>query len=153
MEEIQLQRNELKKQAKSLGEAIAFTQSMPTWVRLSSAMMLYNPEAVLLSLTEAVEKVDDCLDLALFLVAVARHRIHRFGAGPAISEEELAEIERSFRAYLEQNRTVWPEKTWKEVSENLSKIWQTSPMVPRYPQNDIEKHVYVEKGPWPILLF
>ncbi len=147
------QKHRLAMQVSALHSALEITRQIPGWLRMADSLQMYSPESVVMVLGEQLETVHHA-DIADFLMDSAAHRIHRFGAGPALPEMRREDIQKRIHYWLDNSPVpaAWSEAVRVEVRHHLSDIWADNPLEPRYPQNDIERLVYVEKAPWPIVL-
>jgi len=108
-------------------------QSLPVWAQAARAFLTYNAESVLHQVQRWGSRLDDCSDEEGRVVAVvlAAHRIHRFGAGPAVSPD------------------IWPHVVAAvqrlEHPEDLAEGLADRPLEPQY-----FAHAGHARGSWPI---
>jgi len=123
---------DLREVTQNLGQVeqgVRNLQSLPVWVQAAHAFLTYNPESVLHQVRRWGSRLDGCPDEEGRVVAVvlAAHRIHRFGAGPAVSPD------------------IWPHVVAAverlEHPEDLAE----GPLEPQY-----FAHAGHARGPWPI---
>lgn len=136
-----------------INSRLEISRQMPGWVRAASGLQMDSPEGVVYATALKLKEVpDDDRGIKAFLMDVAIHRIHRFGAGPDIEPESLEEIKDRLLFWADHFQPKGVSFDAERMKENLSEIWQTTPLEPIYAKTEAEKLVYMEKGPWPIIL-
>ncbi len=73
-------------------------EALPMWMQAAHDILAYNPEAVLFQMKTWVKKIRNIYTTEIIrdLMTMSAHRIHRFGAGPAVHPGLLDEV----RAHL-----------------------------------------------------
>jgi hypothetical protein len=132
------QADDLKEVAQHLDRAVEGMNNLrelPLWAQAAHSMLTYNPESVLYQVNRWQYRLREDEDTVggICAMVIAAHRIHRFGAGPAINEEALIKMQ-SKVAELEH-----PE----DLAEGLAH----GALEPQY-----FAHAGHQRGEWPIIL-
>lgn len=125
----------LAKHMERVAEGVRNRQSLPLWAQAAHSMLTYNPESVLYQIGLWRARLEDCPDEIerVCVVLVAAHRIHRFGAGPALGAEPMAMLKGKIATL--------------DHPEDLAEGVETGALEPRY-----FPHAGHPRGSWPIVL-
>lgn len=117
----------------AIGQGVRNFQALPVWAQAARSFLSYNPESVLYQVQRWMDRLNACMDEEGRIVAMvlAAHRIHRFGAGPAVSPEIWLHVVAAVE-HLEH-----PE----DLAEGLAQ----GPLEPKY-----FVHAGHARGEWPI---
>ncbi len=127
-----------------VADSLAFTMSLPYWVRRAMEMGGYNPEFVAHILREHLQAGDyERQNVHPLLTTLAVHRIHRFGAGPAPSQLHMASG--MLRYWLEKGAT--PEQR-EIMGPFFDGLLSETPLEPQYNPD----WPYHPRGDWPIIV-
>lgn len=110
-------------------------KALPLWAQAAHSMLTYNPESVLYQVRQWQTRLTDCTDETgrICVVVMAAHRIHRFGAGPAVAESPWNMV------LAKVAELAYPE----DLAEGL----ELNPLEPQY-----FSHAGHQRGTWPILI-
>lgn len=116
-------------------EGIRNLNALPLWAQAAHSTLTYNPESVFFQVRQWQGRLTDSTDETgrVCAVAMAAHRIYRFGAGPALAEG-LREMMASKISELEH-------------PEDFKAGLENTPLEPQY-----FTHAGHQRGTWPILI-
>ncbi|MGK9450323.1 hypothetical protein ACSSZE_03520 [Acidithiobacillus caldus] len=116
-----------------LTDAVEFTASLPGWIRSVFDLSGDSPEYVLSMLRDTLQKLPPDAanneDVLAFLMTVAIHRVHRFGAGPAPRADYLDRVQGKVFDWLQRGAT---EAQRSKLEDRLMAIFDTTPLEPSY---------------------
>lgn len=148
MTEIHSQQSFLAEQVKMIESSAAIYRGTPRWIQMAYDLCRECPESTISTLCKFMEAlpVEQQDNIGLFLLSVAIHRIWRYGAGPALKERYLQEIQDRIIYWYEHSATVtqWTEEQQNMAQTAYSDIWAKEPLEADY--------TYMSKSEWPFIL-
>ncbi len=133
--EIQELQRTLDSASSMIGSGLRNYKELPLWAQAADSMLTYNPESVLYQVRQWQSRLTDCEDETgrVCAVVMAAHRIHRFGAGPAVGDVPW--------------RMVLAKVAELEHPEDLAEGLAQSALEPKY-----FAHAGHQRGTWPVLI-